>query len=254
MIIANFTPDTISYVHGGIPGELKSGEMTDMPEKKANFILNKYDQRGLCTLQFGDDPEACKKKAMEVYREFWTRQIINHNQANEARQARNLEYSKPEKDVLKHANELGLKVLGPWQVNINESVELTNIKNENAELRVQVNQMSSQLAQLIKALEDKNVPEILKTPAQKFPAKMTVESAPIEPVKEAEPSKMEKAIKEKPDSKIQDEIKNLSKKKLVAWVMDNAGVIMNDFDFATQAFIKDTWNSKCESVDWPLPM
>lgn len=265
MIIANYTPDDIKYVHGGIPGIIKSGTMEDMPEAKANFLVNKFDQRGLLKLQFGDDPEEKKAEAMQIYREFWTRQVVNHNQANEKRQARNLEFSRAPGEVERHAKELGLKLLGPWTATSDESVEMKQLRNDNSELTVRMNSMADQLAKALSILEKKG---LVETPEQKFPEvppkkeEKTVEEATEEALEDkteiAEEAaealnEAEEAIRNGPNEDVVNTISRMTNEQLVAWVMDNATPIMNEYDYATQAYVRETWKKVC-TEDWPLPI
>ena len=258
MIIVNYTPDDIEYVHGGLTGVLKSGEMDDVDSGKGNFLLNKYDQKGMLKLVFGDDVKAKKAEAMELYKDFWTRQVVNHNQANEARQARQLEYSRANKDVEVHAKTLGLKLLGPWTAKIDESKEMVALKDENAELRVQINSTNSKLDKLLAALDKTDTPELLKFPEQKFPdvelesMKDEQREGEAEIVEEAL-TEAEEQIQKGPDQEVVDEISGMPKTEFITWVMDNATPIMNEYDPPTQKFVHGRWMKLC-TEDWPLPV
>ncbi len=258
MIIVNYTPDDIEYVHGGLTGVLVSGEMDDVESGKGNFLLNKYDQKGMLKLVFGDDVKAKKLEAMELYEEFWTKQVIIHNQANEARQARRLEYSRASKDVEAHAKTLGLKLLGPWTAQVSESKELTRVKDDNAELRVQVNTLTSQVGKLLEALGQTDTPEALKIPEQKFPIdglESVKDDKREEEAEEVETAltEAEENIQNGPDQEIIDTISGFTKPQMIEWVMGNATPIMNDYDPPTQTFVREQWSKLC-TEDWPLPV
>jgi hypothetical protein len=253
MILVNYTPDDIKFVHGGIPGILKSGDMDDMPEAKAKFLFNKYDQRGILTLVFGDDIEEKKTQAMEIYKEFWIRQVTMHNQANEARQARKLEYAKPAQELVEHAKILGLELLGPWVARLDTSSEAAQLKNENAELRVMLNQQGVQLANVLAALNKLNPELNLQTPEQQFSAVPAPVPVPEpKPNKEPKPPKID--VEKTADPEVMNIVKGMKKTKYVEWVMDNATPIMNEYDKATQSALKKEWKAKKCSEDWPLPV
>jgi hypothetical protein len=258
MIIVNYTPDDIEYVHGGLTGTLKSGEMDDVDSGKGNFLLNKYDQKGMLKLVFGDDPALKKAEAMELWKEFWTKQIVIHNQANEARQARNLEYSRAPKEVEEHAKVLGLKLLGPWAAQVSDNEEMQALKNENADLRVQMNSMSSRLDKLLSALEKTDTPEALKIPEQKFSldelesVKDEKREEEAEVVTEAL-TEAEQQIQRGPDEEVVDEISGLPKAEFIEWVMGNTAPIMNEYDPPTQTYVRERWSKLC-TEDWPLPI
>jgi hypothetical protein len=229
----------------------------DVDSGKGNFLLNKYDQRGMLKLVFGDDVKAKKAEAMEIWKDFWIRQIVNHNQANEARQARNLEFSRAPKEVEEHAKTMGMKLLGPWTAQIDENQELTNVKNDNAELRVQVNTLTTQVSKLLEALGKIDTPEALKLPEQKFPIdglesmKEEKREEEAEVVEEAL-TEAEEVFQRGPDEGVVDEISGMGKSEFIEWVMDHSAPIMNDYDFPTQQFVHEQWKTLCKE-DWPLP-
>jgi hypothetical protein len=116
MIVANFTPDTIEWQHVGITGTLLPNDVVDLPEGRANHILNKFGRRGVIVMNFGDKEEASREKAMELWRDFWEYQITQFNQHNENQKEKGNRYERPTKEILDHAEILGLELLSPWVV------------------------------------------------------------------------------------------------------------------------------------------
>ena len=83
MIVGNFTPDPIDWMHIGITGTIEPGETAEMDEGRARHILNKFARRGLVQMQFGDEPGDKKKESIKLWTSFWEQQITAFNQHNE---------------------------------------------------------------------------------------------------------------------------------------------------------------------------
>ena len=88
MIIANFTPDTIQWMHVGQVGKLKPDDVGEFPDNRAKHILNRWGPRGLLQIGLNDNREAKRVEAMEIYKQFWFNQISNFNQMNEVRKVK----------------------------------------------------------------------------------------------------------------------------------------------------------------------
>jgi len=140
MIIANFTPDRITWMHVGICGDLEPGDIKEFDEARGNHILNKYGPKGLLRLEYGDDKEDKRDQAMRLWRSFWERQITVFNQANDARRNENRPYSPPSKDLVEHAERLGIELIQPWAVKKSGpgAEEIEEIRKDNQALRDQV--------------------------------------------------------------------------------------------------------------------
>lgn len=124
MKIANFTPEAIEWTHEGITGIIQPGEVKDFPDNRAKFILSKMDRRGLVQMELGDDKDNCKLKreeSMKRYIDFWQYNVISFNQNNETRKMENKHYLKAPKHIAKHAEELGIDLVGPWTIKANKS-------------------------------------------------------------------------------------------------------------------------------------
>jgi hypothetical protein len=163
MHIANFTPDEITWTHGGIIGILKEGDVEEFDNARGNHILNKYGQRGLVQLQYGDDEEEVKRLAMKVYKEFWYRQITNFNRQNETLRNENKAYIFPQKVLEEKAKEFSVELIGPWKVNLPSSdKEMVRLQQENRELRSSIDDMQSQMKELIKIVKSNVGPKVME--------------------------------------------------------------------------------------------
>lgn len=145
-IIANFTPDEIRWKHVGQSGVLKPNDITEFDTPRANHILNKWGRRGLVVMRYGEEEEDKRKEAMDIYLSFWKRQIINFNRFNETRKNENRDYVFPDPLLEKKAKDLGIKVIGPWQLEIPVGdAQVAQLKQENAALRNEVVDVRAQL-------------------------------------------------------------------------------------------------------------
>lgn len=149
MILANFTPDTINWRHGGQMGTLKPGDVTEFENARANHIVNKFGPRGIIKMQYGDDEDPKRKQAMKIYTEFWQRQVTISNRDNETRKNENKPYVFPSEQVVAKATELGIEVIGPWKINPPATDKrITEVQEENMQLKGQVSTMASQISNL----------------------------------------------------------------------------------------------------------
>lgn len=238
MIIANFTPDPILWMHGGIDGTLKPGDIMDCPDARGKHILNKFDRRGILVLKFGDDPQKRAEDAMRIWKSFWEKQITIFNQDNERRKNTNKEYVDPTPELREHAEKLGLNLVGPWTIKVTEDVELRRLKAENAELTSKIDRLTTQMSQIVEAMQAREVPQELRTASEKIEiAKRGVES------------------QEKPavsDSKLVSEFSTLKTEKFGEWVMTNLDRLQSkDFPPAVLTMVKEKWERLIQG-DFPI--
>ncbi|MEE9365991.1 MAG: hypothetical protein V3W44_04810 [Dehalococcoidales bacterium] len=150
MIVANFTPDTVEWLHIGIVGKIAPGQVKEFDEARANHILSKYGRRGLLRMEYGDDEEVKKKEAMILYNRFWEIQIVNFNQHNETLRNENRAFVHATPDVEAHAKAMGHELVGPWKVlKSDSSKEIGELKKENAGLREDMGKLQAQLQELL---------------------------------------------------------------------------------------------------------
>jgi hypothetical protein len=127
MILANFTPDDIEWTFGGlsgvIPGNGIKGSLVEVDDAKGNHLLNKFGPRGLIRMQYSKEPDYLsrrKAESVKVYGDFWLRQVQNFNELNDNRKNEGKPYIRPTKDLLEHAEQLGIELIGPWRAAVKE--------------------------------------------------------------------------------------------------------------------------------------
>jgi len=160
MIIANFTPDKIEWMHVGANGTIpaynpdnpKKPHIVNFDDSRANHILNKFAVRGLVQMNFGDDEEAKKKESLKLWRIFWERQIENQNQHNEQQKEAGNRYSRPTDELDEHAKLLGIELLRPWTVAAKSTKEVDELKGENMALKKSIEAMQAQMSQLMQMM------------------------------------------------------------------------------------------------------
>jgi hypothetical protein len=246
MIVANYTPDTITYTHSGSTSTIKPGELKDLEDSKANFILNKFDRRGLVALKFGDIPEKKREEAMKTYKAFWTRQILVYNQDNERRKNTQREYAEPTEQLVEHAKELGIEIIGPWTVKQTDSGAVQALRDENATLKSQLSLLSQQIADLANAMKAREVPFELRSPAEK----VMITQRGAESQLEVKPPAPVAPIDTKP---LIAEFQMLTREKFGEWVMLNADRIQaNDYPPDVRLMIEDKWERLVKG-EFPFP-
>jgi hypothetical protein len=245
MIIANFTPDDISWLHEGIAGILKSGQIKEFNDNRGKHILNKMDRKGLLQLNYGDDVEKMKEQAVKIWRLFWTRQITTYNQDNERRKNTQREFTYPPPELEEHAQKLGIELVGPWSVKPTESEELKNLRTQNFELGTQVATLSQQVTALMEFVKKANVLPEFQPPEVKVElSKGGVQSQPVEEEKPAiTPGEPEKLIAE---------FAKLSAERFYKWCKDNKDRVQSDeFPEAVRAMVKEKWERLVKGEQFP---
>lgn len=159
MIVGNFTPDPISWMHIGITGTIEPGETVEMDEGRAKHILNKFARRGLIQMQFGDEVEVKKKESMALWMNFWEQQITSFNQHNEDQKEKGNRYARPTKELSEKAKILGLELLQPWRIEKTDDKIVKALQAENVELKATVETQSGQIAQILDMLKEGKVDE-----------------------------------------------------------------------------------------------
>lgn len=243
MILANYTPDAITYTHSGLTGTIKPGELKDLEDSKANFILNKFDRRGLVALKFGDMPEVKREEAMNTYRTFWTRQVLVYNQDNERRKNTQREYAEPTEQLVAHAKQLGIEILGPWTVKQTDSGAVQALRDENATLKSQLSLLSQQIADLADAMKAREVPFELRSPAEKI---MITQRGAESPPEVKPPTRAD-------NKALINEFQMLNRERFGEWVMMNSDRIQGpDFPPDVRLMIEDKWERLVKG-EFPLP-
>lgn len=153
MIIGNFTPDSIEWMHIGVSGTINPGETVEFGESRAKHVLNKFARRGLVQMQFGDDTDVKKEESMKQWTNFWEQQIIQFNQHNEDQKEKGNRYARPTAEIKEKANMLGLELLQPWRIEAKDSPELKRLQEENVDLRKTVEAQTGQINEILEMLK-----------------------------------------------------------------------------------------------------
>lgn len=153
MHIANFTPDTIKWLHVGITGKLEPDDITEFEDARGKHILNKWGARGLLRITYDDRDreDEMREKAMEIYRSFWSRQISNFNQHNESLKNQDRAYVYPTKMLSKKAEDFGIDLIQPWK--LKPPVSETD-KKEMDELKDRLGKMEEMMSKMVDTLGD----------------------------------------------------------------------------------------------------
>lgn len=160
MLIANFTPDRITTMYIGRTRTFKPGDMDDVPDKEGNHVLTKWAKRGLIRINFDEYKDEARlerkrQQAMTIYEDFWTKQISDFNQLNEAMKNENKAYIRPGMELRSKAKELGIELIGPWKVaQPTDDGKIRALKEENAELKEQVKIVTGQMAELMQMMKE----------------------------------------------------------------------------------------------------
>ena len=246
MIVANYTPDSITYIHGGIPATIEPGKLVEIEDKKANFILNKFDKRGLVAMKFGDNPDSKRGQAMEQWKRFWTRQIVVYNQDNERRKNTQREYVEPTEELAAHATTLGIELVGPWTIKQTDNAAVQAVLIENATLKSEMAALKNQLGELIEAVKAREVPMELRSVAEKVEITKRGAESQAKEEKVAAPS-----VDNRP---LIAEFQMLNKEKFGEWVMQNLDRIQsNDFPLDVRQMIEQKW-ARLIQGDFPVPL
>lgn len=238
MVICNFTPDAILWMHGGVDGVLKPGDIMECPDPRGRHILNKFDKRGILRLEFGMAPETKREEAMRVWREFWERQVIYFNQDNERRKNTNREYVEPTKELKEHAQKLGLELVGPWSIHKTDDAKVQQLKDENEDLKTNLAILTKQVEALTNLVKERQVPEQLRTVEEKIAIGAT---------KGAESEE-----KAEDHSKLINEFRQLPRDKFGEWVMNNMTRIESpEYPSAVRSLVKEKWE---RLIEGPFPL
>lgn len=161
MIIANFTPDQVDWMHMGITGIIpaysadSTDHIIDYEDSRARHILNKYARIGIVQMVFGDDAEKKKAESIALYNRFWEHQIEVFNQSNEQQKEAGNRYHRPTDILAKKAAEFELELKKPWTVPAKDSAKSAALEKENVELKETIRLQTAQITQILAALSGK---------------------------------------------------------------------------------------------------
>lgn len=267
-VLSNYTPDKIHWNHGGEYGDLEPGKLYEFHTQRANYIVTKFGPRGILMMKYGMDVSEAKKKAMDIWRKFWERQVIIFNQDNERRQSTNREYVHPTEELTQHAEKLGLQLVGPWTIKKTDDASIRATLLQNVELEAKVKSLESMIKDLTEAIKGSGVPMKLRSAAEKVAlSQEPVEETEPEPEPEQEEVEAPKASDiftgirgeaapsdNKDVGKLVLEFQMLTKDKFLPWISENAKRLQsNDYPAEVLDLVKKKWAKLFgDKEDWPL--
>jgi len=166
IVLFNPTNETMEYTYIGQLTVLKPGTKLKVDDNRGRHLLANLDNRGLVALEYGDQGDVEERKAANGRKknlEFKRRQVMRHNQQNEARATSKLPYLEPTAKISEYAEELGIKLLEPYVFGDEQVEKLAGLKQEVAakddllakkdrDLNAMQGQMSTMQAQLDKLM------------------------------------------------------------------------------------------------------
>ena len=170
VVLYNPTNEEMKVTFGGRNFFLKPESKTKVTDACGRHVLNEYSQRGLCSLDYGDESKEIEiaEAGRATNEAFKVKQIEEYNQQNEARKAIGLPFNPATKKLLEYAEELSLVLSQPYKVSDTVAKESKELRAENDELKGQVNYMQSQMNKLAEKMNKLLViQEGLKLPEEK---------------------------------------------------------------------------------------
>jgi len=178
VVLYNPTNEIMRVTFGGRNFKLDPESKTKVTDACGRHVLNEYSQRGLCSLDYGDESKEAEiaEAGRETNKAFKIKQIEEYNQQNEARKAIGLPFNPATKTLIAYAQELSLVLSQPYKVDDTVARRSKELEAENINLRDQIGHMQTQMIKLgekmnklLDAHEEKEeVPEI---PTQETPKK-----------------------------------------------------------------------------------
>lgn len=220
----NPTKDEFQATYGGvtfvIPPFSKDGHMIRVDDNKGNHILNQLGPRGLTSLEYGDEGEVKKKKADDGRRrnlDFKRTQIARYNRDNEARKSRQLAYVTPPKHINDWAEELGIGLITPYEIQDIKNEEISRLRADS-EKRDQENlELRKQVAELMDAIKD------------------------LLPKKEKSADELIKDKYAEEIESMQGQIKRMNRNQFRPWVEELQQQKYGSYPLEIQQFIRDRW-------------
>jgi hypothetical protein len=143
--------DFENMMWGGKGMPLKAGQKMTVEDACARHLLNGYTARGLCVLEFSEDPDYMKKVTADGIKRnmaFKKNMVIKHNERNLIRKQAGQSYLEPTQHVIKYAAELEIGLDQPFAHRDKENErmavlehELTEQKKMNSDLMEKLNQI-----------------------------------------------------------------------------------------------------------------
>lgn len=123
--------DKMMWGGKGIP--LKSGQKMTVEDACGRHLLNGYTNRGLCVLEFSEDPNYMEKvKADGIRRNTAFKQnlVMRHNERNAQRKTAGQSFLQPSPEVLRYAEELQIALDQPFANRDKENERMAVLEHE----------------------------------------------------------------------------------------------------------------------------
>jgi hypothetical protein len=146
--------DFENMMWGGKGMPLKAGQKMSVEDACARHLLNGYTARGLCILEFSEDPNYLKNvKADGIRRNmaFKKNMVVKHNERNATRKQAGQSYLEPTSHVIKYAEELGIALDQPFAHRDKENERMAVLEYELAEQKKMNSDLMGKLNQILSA-------------------------------------------------------------------------------------------------------
>lgn len=160
IIIWNPTNETLVMQFEGRTYTMPPNDRQKVTEPCGKHLLTGYGQRGLTSLEYGDDEIIIGEQAKERNREFKLKQVVDYNQRNEARKQMNLSYINPPAQIKQYARDIGIEIIAPFSVRTEENARIQQLEDINKSLagaleeeRTERNRMSEMMNSIMAKLE-----------------------------------------------------------------------------------------------------
>lgn len=146
VVLYNPTNETMRVTFAGRNFKLDPESKVKVDDACGKHILNEYSQRGLCSLDYGDESKILEiaKAGRETNTAFKIRQIENYNEQNEARKAIGLPFNPATKTLIEYARELSLVLSQPYKVDDTVARRSKELEAENIELKERLDYVQAQ--------------------------------------------------------------------------------------------------------------
>lgn len=166
-VVYNPTNEDFEVLFQGIPIRIKGvgfdkekaievdGQKIKMDDARANHCLHELGPRGLCQLEYGDEAKIdhIREAAVRRNKEFKAKQVQRYNQQNEMNRQTNRPFIAPPAHIREYADELGIKLIKPFEIEDPSKDRNVKLEAENAELKKMLDRQSRQFDLLMKKME-----------------------------------------------------------------------------------------------------
>jgi len=166
-VVYNPTSEDFEVLFQGIPVRIKGvhfdhdkgievdGQKIKMDDARANHCLHELGPRGLCQLEYGDEAkiDEIRESARRRNKEFKAKQVQRYNQQNEMNRQTNRPFIPTPAHIRDYADELGIKLIKPFEIEDPKKDRAVALEQENKELKKTLDRQSRQFDLLMKRLD-----------------------------------------------------------------------------------------------------